>query len=421
MGLRTVTYDAPTSPQLGLVSVDLTGAGTAASTLSLTNSASNNLTAGGIFVGGYSGSAATAGRGRFTQSVGTVTLAGGADFLLGYGVSSMGTYTQTGGAMSASQSEFIGYQGVGTYTQSGGTNTINNNSVGSLSVAGKAGSTGNYNLSGTGVLSVNVNENIGDTGAGTFTQAGGTNTIGVNPSTSVPYDMNLGLNSGSTGTYSISAGSATAPGFVYVGGPGTGSGGGTGTLNISGTGTMTVGTELEVLGASSAVNLSGGTLNSTSLNFNRALFHWTGGTLNLTTNVVLTNNSNGASVNHIASSLGPTLTLGAGQTLKTTGSESIGSSSGGYTLTLNTGSANSVATTLVISRTGASSKTRERSPPTRRRWATTRFPVRVTNKTAARIRSRRRCRSASERPARMGFTLCLARVRCPPPRSNSVC
>jgi hypothetical protein len=68
---RTVTYDAPTTPALGLLSIDLTGAGTTASTLSRTNGSSNNFSAGGILIRGYNGASATAGRRAVILSVGT--------------------------------------------------------------------------------------------------------------------------------------------------------------------------------------------------------------------------------------------------------------------------------------------------------------------------------------------------------------
>src|SRR5882757_8261385 len=49
---RTVTYNV-SAPSLGLLTVDLTGAGTAASELSMPNN--NTLSANGILIGGYNG------------------------------------------------------------------------------------------------------------------------------------------------------------------------------------------------------------------------------------------------------------------------------------------------------------------------------------------------------------------------------
>ena len=79
------------------------------------------------------------------------------------------------------------------------------------------------------------------------------------------------------------------------------------------------------------MNLSGGTLNATSINFTPSQFHWTGGTLNLTTDVMLANKTKTGGANHITSSLGSTsLTLSSGQTLSTTGSETLGNSFSSY-------------------------------------------------------------------------------------------
>ena len=67
---RTVTYDV-NAPTIGLLSVDLTGAGTSAATFSVPNN--NNLTAAAILVGGYSGTGGTSGRGSLNQSAGAIT------------------------------------------------------------------------------------------------------------------------------------------------------------------------------------------------------------------------------------------------------------------------------------------------------------------------------------------------------------
>lgn len=73
------------------------------------------------------------------------------------------TLLQTGGSLSASN-EYIGYNGTGTFTQSGGTNTITN----SLAIALSAGSTGTYNLSGGTLTAGSIVNN------GTFNQSGAT-------------------------------------------------------------------------------------------------------------------------------------------------------------------------------------------------------------------------------------------------------
>jgi T5SS/PEP-CTERM-associated repeat protein len=120
---RIVTLNV-SPPSLGLLSVDLTGTGTGASTLSMPNN--NTLSANGILIGGYNGLTTTAGRGAMIQSAGTATTNPGWDFVLGYGANSTGTYTLSGsGALTANQSEYVGLFGNGTFTQSAGTNTLN--------------------------------------------------------------------------------------------------------------------------------------------------------------------------------------------------------------------------------------------------------------------------------------------------------
>ena len=114
---RTVTYDyTGAAVTLAELRVDLTGAGSAATTLSMS---ANNLT---------------------------------------------------------SSSEYVGYNGRGIFNHSGGTNTIAAG-TGFLDVGVFAGSTGTYNLSGTGALVANTSEYIGDISTGFFNQTGGSNTI----------------------------------------------------------------------------------------------------------------------------------------------------------------------------------------------------------------------------------------------------
>ena len=121
---RTVTLNV-SPPSLGLLTVDLTGAGTGASTFSMPNN--NNLSVNGFVVGGYSGitSSTTAGRGAVSQSAGTTTLNPGWDFTVGYGAGSTGVYSLSGtGAVVANHSEFIGLAGNGTLNHSAGSNTV---------------------------------------------------------------------------------------------------------------------------------------------------------------------------------------------------------------------------------------------------------------------------------------------------------
>jgi len=165
---RTVTLDVST-PSLGLLSIDLTGAGAAASTLSMPSNL--NLTAAGLFVGGYNGSVLTAGRGAIDQMSGMVTASVSPGVILGYGAGSSGTYTLGSGTLNSNVgSVYVGFNGTGTFNQTAGTVTITNNflDVGRFT-------TGDYNLSG-GSLTVRE-EYIGDDGTAHFTQTGGTNTV----------------------------------------------------------------------------------------------------------------------------------------------------------------------------------------------------------------------------------------------------
>ena len=193
---RTVTLNV-SPPSLGLLSVDLTGPGTAASELFMPNN--NTLSANGIFIGGYNGitMATTAGRAAMTQSAGTSTVNSGRDFALGYGAGSTGVYTLSGtGALVANQSEYIGVYGNGTFNHLAGTNTIAT-ATGFFDIGEVAGSSGTYNLSGTGTLTVNSNEYVGDAGTGVFNQTGGTHTF--NSGT----QLYLGYSASGTGTYNL--------------------------------------------------------------------------------------------------------------------------------------------------------------------------------------------------------------------------
>ena len=77
------------------------------------------------------------------------------------------------GVLSAA-AEYVGNSGTGSFTQSGGTNNVPNGSSDGLYLGYNAGSSGTYNLSGSGVLAA-FNEYVGNSGTGTFTQSGGTN------------------------------------------------------------------------------------------------------------------------------------------------------------------------------------------------------------------------------------------------------
>src|SRR3972149_3600340 len=144
------------------------------------------------------------------------------------------------GTLSTSFSAFIGYTGTGTFTQTGGTNSISTLVLGNIS-----GSSGSYELSGTGQLSANT-EYIGNLGTATktFTQTGGTNTI-----SSTLY---LGYTSGSSGSYELSSTGQLSAVFEYIGRSGTGTFEQTGGINTA--------TYIQI-NTNGTYTLTGGTLN----------------------------------------------------------------------------------------------------------------------------------------------------------------
>lgn len=95
----------------------------------------------------------------------------------------------------------IGYKGTGIFNQSSGTNTIQGGQ-GNLYVGYITGSTGIYNLKGSGHLNINTNgsEIIGYSGTGIFNQSSGTHAIAGTSG------LKLGYNAGSDGTYNLTGG-----------------------------------------------------------------------------------------------------------------------------------------------------------------------------------------------------------------------
>ena len=90
---------------------------------------------------------------------------------------------------------FIGRDGTGNFLQSNGTNTF-----GDAFLAGRAGSSGNYELSGSGSVTFD-GLGVGNGGVGSFVQTGGTNTVN--------YGLTVGAETGSDGTYTLSGGTLT--------------------------------------------------------------------------------------------------------------------------------------------------------------------------------------------------------------------
>ncbi len=175
------------------------------------------------------------GTGTFNQTGGTNSLTG--TLSIGANAGSNGTYTLSGtgtisamGADDTGVAEYVGYSGDGIFNQTGGTNNLNLNE-GALALGYNAGSNGTYNLSGTGSLIARI-EVVGNSGAGIFTQSGGTNIINIGG------ELDIGAGDGSTGTYTLTGGTLAVHAYVYVGGSSAGAGG-TGTFNQTG-GTNTI-------------------------------------------------------------------------------------------------------------------------------------------------------------------------------------
>jgi hypothetical protein len=262
--------------------IGLSGKGT------FTQTGGTNTAANFLYLGGNSGSSGTynlggtgnlltyldeiiglSGKGTFNQTGGTNTLT--YDLYLGHNSGSIGTYNLggIGNLLSTYGHEYIGYKGTGTFNQTGGTHTLkgmggNRN----LYLGYNSGSSGTYNLSGTGNLSPNFNEYIGYSGTGTFNQTGGTNTVkgaldlGLIPGSSGTYNLsgdgNLSANwinvgSGGTGTFTQTGGTNTAANVLDLGS------GSTGTYQLSGTGTLSAGLIIVGSGRTGTFTQTGGT------------------------------------------------------------------------------------------------------------------------------------------------------------------
>jgi len=156
-------------------------------------SGSYNLSGGSLWVGGYE-YVGYSGAGSFTQSGGSHTVTA---LYLGTHAGACGSYNLTdpgsGSHLKVAGNVYIGYSGAGCFTQTGGSHT-----VGSNLFLGAQGGTGSYSLSG-GSLSVGGNEYVGNSGSGAFTQTGGTHTV-----TGILF---LAANSGGSGTYNLNGGS----------------------------------------------------------------------------------------------------------------------------------------------------------------------------------------------------------------------
>ncbi len=180
-----------------------------------------NIGMGSVYVG-YSGA------GNFNQSGGTFNYnTYGDEVYLGYNPGSSGTYNLNGTGSFFAYDLWVGYSGTGTVTQSAGTSTISYGTYyGILALGNNPGSSGTYNLNGTGQLSAQI-EDVGyNSTTGVFQQTGGVNTAGL-------------LTIASNGRYLFSAGTLQLNGGmnnggVFDGGNGAGTLIGNGIIDLSG-------------------------------------------------------------------------------------------------------------------------------------------------------------------------------------------
>jgi fibronectin-binding autotransporter adhesin len=316
LGTGTFTQTGGTNTIGGTSSSDLYVGNIAGSTGTYTLSGNGSLSVNGVGSGIYGNEfVGYSGTGYFNQNGGTNSLY---SLFIGSQSGSAGTYTLSDGSISVPGFEIIGDYGTGYFNQSGGTANPD-----WIILGEDTGGSGNYNLSGTGNLSC-PHEEVGDYSSGTFTQTGGTNTVTgteFSYNTTVFVGLDIGLWAGSNGNYMLSGGNLNAA-VIYIGGNlenyddanapiGQGtlsvSGGslntpnlyvgadwngshGQGTLSVNNAGSVTVTGTLEVFNsAGSALNLSGGSITTGSLNLNGdpALLNWTGGTLDLTNSSVI--------------------------------------------------------------------------------------------------------------------------------------
>lgn len=239
-----------------------TGATTvSAGTLSLTGN--RTVAASGTFnVGNLTGNTGTLNISNGSFTIGT----GGSTFLVGNGTASTGIMNQSGGNLTTIGNQLLIGNGTATgiYNLSGGTLTTIASSLG-VTVGVNTGTTATFNLSGTGTLSMPVNstlqicrsDNSPATGVtGTFTQTGGTATVGIlqiGGSNTTPVN-----NANANATLSLTGGSFSAATFNVL----SGANSSTSTITIGGTADVTLPAFPTARGpaATATLNFDGGTL-----------------------------------------------------------------------------------------------------------------------------------------------------------------
>ena len=111
--------------------------------------------------------------------------------------------------ITAAQSQIATF-GTATFTQTGGTNSVGTD----LFLGYEDSSDGSYDLSASGILTVGGEEQIGVSGMGDFSQSGGTH--------DVTGSLRLGTNGTGDGSYDMSDGDLTVGGTLFVGVDGNG-------------------------------------------------------------------------------------------------------------------------------------------------------------------------------------------------------
>ena len=177
------------------------------------------------------------GSGAFTQTGGTNTITGGGSVYMGLSTGSSGSYNLSGSGFLVASAEFVGYSSSGAFAQSGGTNSAT-----SVAYVGyNGGSSGTYSLSGSGYLAA-PSEYVGISGSGAFTQTGGTNSV-----TNTVY---LGYFASNSGSYNLSGSGYLAASLEYVGYSGGGAFTQTGGTNsITSGGSVCIGANSGSIGA----------------------------------------------------------------------------------------------------------------------------------------------------------------------------
>ncbi len=157
------------------------------------------------------------GQGTFTQTGGTHTVS--ESLVLGRELDSSGsttvfgtgTYNLSGGTLNATTT--VGQAGVGTFNNTGGTHNV----TGDLALGTAATGQGTYNLDGTGETTTTIGHYgttfVGHTGVGTFNQG----QDGAGHTTFSTFNLVVGNAPGTTGTYNLYSGKATVDEWAVVG------------------------------------------------------------------------------------------------------------------------------------------------------------------------------------------------------------